>query len=77
MVELGIIDESWGLAEWENRSWDELTQEEKDRSSKRMATFAAQVHCMDYNVGRVLDYLEKTKQKDNTLVIFFSDNGFG
>lgn len=75
MLELGIIDESWGLAEWENRSWDQLTQEEKERSSRRMAVYAAQVHCVDYNVGRVLDYLEETGQKDNTLVVFFSDNG--
>lgn len=75
MVELGIIDESWGLAEWENRSWDKLTPQEKERSARRMATYAAQVHCMDYNVGRILDYLEATNQRDNTLIVFFSDNG--
>lgn len=75
MVDLGIIDESWGLAEWENRTWDQLTEEEQARSSKRMSVYAAQVHCMDYNVGRVLDYLEESGEMDNTLVIFFSDNG--
>lgn len=75
MLELGIIDESWGLAEWESRSWSELTEEERRHSALRMSVYAAQVYCMDYNVGRILDYLDRTGQRDNTLIIFLSDNG--
>lgn len=75
MVKMGIIDKKWGLAEWENRAWTDLTQQERDNSSLRMSVYAAQVHCMDYNVGRVLDYLRESGQMDNTLIIFFSDNG--
>jgi arylsulfatase A len=37
--------------------------------------FAAMVECMDENVGRVLDKLKELGLDDNTIVIFFSDNG--
>jgi arylsulfatase A-like enzyme len=39
------------------------------------ATYAAMVHSLDENVGRVLDRLEETKIADRTVVVFFSDNG--
>ena len=35
----------------------------------------AMVENLDYNVGRVLDSLKKFKKHNNTIVIFFSDNG--
>jgi len=75
MIELGIVDGDWKLAEWESRGWEELTEEERRHSALRMSVYAAQVHCMDRNVGRIIDYLEDTGQRDNTLVVFFSDNG--
>lgn len=75
MQKMGIIDKNVGFAEWENRSWDELTEKEKDESAYRMAVYAAQIHCVDYNVGKVIDYLKKTKQLDNTLILFLADNG--
>lgn len=75
MVSLGIIDENTGFAEWENRSWDELTEQEKDNTAYRMAVYAAQVYAMDYNVGKLVKYLEKTGKIDNTLIFFMSDNG--
>jgi len=75
MIELGLADESWGLAEWENRHWDQLTDEERANSSLRMSVYAAQIYCMDYNIGKLLDYLEETGKRDNTLIVFLSDNG--
>jgi arylsulfatase len=75
MKELGIVDKAWPLAEWESRAWSDLTEEERRHSALRMSVYAAQVHCMDYNVGRIVDYLEETGQRDNTLIVFFSDNG--
>ena len=75
MVELGVVDKNWELAEWENRNWSELNEEERRNSALRMSVYAAQVHCMDYNVGRIVDYLDRTGQKENTLIVFFSDNG--
>jgi arylsulfatase A len=37
--------------------------------------FAAMVECMDENFGRVLAKLKELGIEDNTIVIFFSDNG--
>lgn len=75
MVQLGIIDSKQGFAEWENRSWDKLTEKEKDNTAYRMAVYAAQVHSMDYNIGRLIQYLKESGKYDNTLIIFLSDNG--
>lgn len=38
-------------------------------------TYAAMVSCMDDEIGRVLAALDKAKLRDNTLIIFHSDNG--
>lgn len=43
--------------------------------SKRKLEYLACVTAMDAAIGRVLDLLDETGQADNTLVIFFSDNG--
>ena len=37
--------------------------------------FADMVHYMDKNVGRILDQLDKSGVRDNTLVLFTGDNG--
>ncbi len=39
------------------------------------ATYAAMIENLDWNIGRVLDALEETGQAQNTIVIFYSDNG--
>lgn len=75
MVRMGIVDKKWGLAQWESRQWTELTGAEQADEDKRMAVYAAQVHCMDYNVGRLTSYLKAKGELDNTLIIFLSDNG--
>lgn len=36
----------------------------------------AAVSCLDAQVGRLLETLERLKLADNTIVVFFSDNGF-
>jgi arylsulfatase B len=38
-------------------------------------TYAAMQWCMDQNIGRILESLNATDQLDNTLIVFFSDNG--
>lgn len=39
------------------------------------AKYYAMIELIDYNVGRMLDALERTGQRGNTLVIFTSDHG--
>ena len=38
-------------------------------------TYAAMVESLDENVGRVLDTLQRLNLRDNTILLFFSDNG--
>jgi arylsulfatase A len=37
--------------------------------------YAAMVHSLDENVGRIMDRLDQLGIADNTIVVFFSDNG--
>ena len=39
------------------------------------AAYYAMIELIDDNVGRMLDSLERTGQRDNTIVIFMSDHG--
>jgi len=49
---------------------------EQDSSSHwKNPGYAAMVHSMDENVGRVLEALEKQGLAEDTIVVFFSDNG--
>lgn len=38
-------------------------------------TYAAMISCMDDQIGRVVAELEKKGMRDNTLIVFMSDNG--
>jgi arylsulfatase A-like enzyme len=42
---------------------------------KKRRTYAAMMHSLDQNVGRVLKHLEDSGERKNTLVVFLSDNG--
>ncbi|CAF0873460.1 unnamed protein product [Adineta steineri] len=57
------------------KSWDSMTDEERAFSAKTMEIYAAMVERMDYNIGRIIDYLHRTNQFDNTFILFMSDNG--
>lgn len=41
----------------------------------RQRDYRAALTCMDANIGHVLDWLDQHHKAENTLVIFFSDNG--
>lgn len=58
-----------------NAPWSALTDSQKQSESRQMEIYAAMTENMDANIGRVLDYLRRSGQYDNTLVIFLSDNG--
>src|SRR5690625_1508139 len=53
--------------------WDDV--EDQAWQVKRMEAYAAMVHCLDRNVGKIMNAIEETGQKDNTIIIFLSDNG--
>jgi arylsulfatase len=57
------------------RPWDTLSEDER-RLFRRMAeVYAGFLAHADHHIGRLLDYLEETGQRDNTLIILVSDNG--
>ena len=43
--------------------------------SKNDAAYAALVEGMDKSLGDLMDWLEQNNQKDNTIILFMSDNG--
>ncbi|MBI4874453.1 MAG: arylsulfatase [Acidobacteria bacterium] len=75
MLEMGVIDKRWELTprDPEVPAWADA--KDKDGLDLRMAVYAAQIECMDRNVGRVLAKLKEIGAEDNTLVMFLADNG--
>ncbi|MEL7187731.1 MAG: sulfatase-like hydrolase/transferase, partial [Pseudomonadota bacterium] len=74
LLELGLVDPEWGLPPPDERSaasYDNLGE----HATEAMAVYAAMVDRMDQSIGRVLDKIRELGKEDNTLVLFFSDNG--
>jgi arylsulfatase A-like enzyme len=57
------------------RPWDSLSANEKKLFPRLMEVFAAYAEYTDAQIGRLVDYLEKTGQYENTLIIYAADNG--
>ena len=74
---LGLLDESHSISPRDDgaRPWTDLTDEQKDQLDYRMAVYAAMVHCVDYNIGKLVNSLEKLGKFENTLIVFLTDNG--
>ena len=77
MKELGIVHEKSELGPWLKQipMWEELNAEQKKMEIRRMEIYSAMIENIDHHVGRVLQYLESSGKKKDTLVVFFSDNG--
>jgi arylsulfatase len=56
-------------------AWDSLTPDMKKWEARRMAAYAALIDRVDQELGRLLADVEAKGELDNTLVLFFSDNG--
>ncbi|MGD7653751.1 MAG: sulfatase-like hydrolase/transferase [Verrucomicrobiales bacterium] len=46
-----------------------------DIKSGKRRTYAAMMHSLDQNIGRLITHLNDTRQLENTLIAFLSDNG--
>ncbi len=57
------------------RPWDSLSADEKRLFCRMAEVYAGFLAHADHHIGRLLDYLEESGQRDNTLVILVSDNG--
>ena len=74
---LGVIDSTWRLSDRDPKveSWDSLNPTEQQFLIPMMEVYAAMVDRLDQNIGRLMDHLQRTNQLENTLIVFFSDNG--
>ena len=57
------------------KPWDKCSAEEKKLYARMMEIFAGFLAHTDYHIGRLLDFIEKIGELDNTLVMVISDNG--
>jgi arylsulfatase len=57
------------------RPWDSLSDAEKRLFSRMAEVYAGFMAHTDHHIGRLLDYLEETEQRDDTLLVVVSDNG--
>jgi len=76
-IELGITPAGTELSE---RMWfvpDPTLLAPASRAviGKKMELYAGMVENMDFHVGRLIDYLKKIGEYDNTIFIVFGDNG--
>jgi len=75
--QLGIVPPDTALSprDPQARAWSEMPDESRRELAYRMAVYAAQIDCIDQNVGRLVAKLKELNQFDNTLILFLSDNG--
>lgn len=58
-----------------SEAWEKLPEAHKKIMARYMEVFAGQVSNLDQNIGRLLQSLEDIGERDNTIVVLFSDNG--
>jgi arylsulfatase A-like enzyme len=87
MTELGVMPAGTNLTELNPmpegtfdpndtvRPWDSLSAEEKKLFCRMAEVYAGFSEYTDYQVGRIIDFLEETGQLDNTLILYCADNG--
>ncbi|MBV6477700.1 MAG: hypothetical protein HGGPFJEG_00443 [Ignavibacteria bacterium] len=57
------------------RPWNTLNDDEKKLFCKLAEVYAAFSEYTDVEIGRIIEYLEKSGQLENTVVIYAADNG--
>ena len=83
---LGVIPPDTQLTPWPDGQaeyggaklpkWDSLNEAEKKMYARQAEVFAAYTAYTDYEIGRVIDEVEKQGKLDNTLIIYIDgDNG--
>ncbi|MDZ8117084.1 sulfatase [Pontiella agarivorans] len=61
-----------------NKSGDPVTgqgMQAKPKDKLKSAEYASMIESLDDNIGRIADYLERNNLRENTLILFSSDNG--
>jgi arylsulfatase len=76
-IEMGLVPKGTELAErmWFIPDATLLAPASRAIMGKKMELYAGMVENMDYHCGRLIDYLKKVGEYDNTIFIVFGDNG--
>jgi arylsulfatase A-like enzyme len=77
-IKLGVVPANTQLTKRPEQlpAWDSLSADQRRLYARMMEVYAGALSHADYNIGRLLDALEESGQRDNTLVIFImGDNG--
>jgi arylsulfatase A-like enzyme len=78
MLSMGLVDhERYPLppVQVRDKSWDELSKEEKAFESAKMETHAAMIDRVDQGIEKIIQTLKDCKEYENTVIFFLSDNG--
>jgi len=75
MNEMGIIGPNHKLTPRASKSWDDLSEEQKDAEDLKMAVYAAMIDRVDQNLGHLFAKVKELGEWDNTLIMFLTDNG--
>ena len=77
MKSLGVLPAEAEMAPrvWYVPEWDALTGIAQVTNARRMEVYAAMVEYMDQEVGRLVEHLREIGELDDTVIVFFSDNG--
>ncbi len=55
--------------------WRDLSKDDQRIEARKMEIYAGMIDNLDYNIGRLVQYLKDIGEYDNTLFVFLSDNG--
>ena len=56
-------------------AWDALSEDARRMYARQMEVYAGFIEQTDHHFGRVIDFIERTGELDNTIVVVISDNG--
>ncbi|MFT6438213.1 MAG: arylsulfatase, partial [Candidatus Azotimanducaceae bacterium] len=73
----GLIPQNQEMAPWPAavKRWNDLSTSEKENEARDMEIYAAMIDYMDEQIGRVYQWLQDNGELENTIIVFFSDNG--
>jgi len=74
MIQMGLLNAAWELSE-APQQWDDVPEDQRAWELACMQVYAAMVDSMDQGIGQLVAALRENGQLDNTLILFFQDNG--
>ncbi len=76
-IAMGIIPPDTALPASDPRipDWDATDPADRPMLARHMEVYAAMLDRVDQNIGRLLAFLDSIGERDNTIILFSSDNG--